>query len=62
MGRPVLRKCLLMTLAEHGTATPTTARDRVLGAALDCFVAKGYEATTINDIERAAGLLSLIHI
>lgn len=32
------------------------ARERVLQAALDCFAAKGYAATTIADIEVAAGL------
>jgi AcrR family transcriptional regulator len=34
----------------------TTARRRVLAAAIECFAAKGYAATTIADIERAAGL------
>ncbi len=32
------------------------ARLRILDAALDCFAAKGYKATTIVDIEEAAGL------
>ncbi len=34
----------------------TTARDRVLQAAVTCFADKGFAATTIADIERAAGL------
>jgi AcrR family transcriptional regulator len=29
---------------------------RIIGAALECFAAKGYAATKISDIERAAGL------
>jgi AcrR family transcriptional regulator len=29
---------------------------RILGAAVECFAAKGYAATRISDIERAAGL------
>jgi AcrR family transcriptional regulator len=29
---------------------------RIIGAALECFAAKGYAATKIADIERAAGL------
>ena len=33
-----------------------SARDRVLRAAVDCFATKGYSATTIADIEVAAGL------
>lgn len=32
------------------------ARSRVLAAAIECFAARGYAATTIADIERAAGL------
>jgi AcrR family transcriptional regulator len=32
------------------------ARRRILAAAVGCFAAKGYAATTIADIERAAGL------
>jgi len=32
------------------------ARSRVLAAAIACFAAKGYAATTIAEIERAAGL------
>jgi len=32
------------------------ARTRILGAAVECFAAKGYAATKISDIERAAGL------
>lgn len=32
------------------------ARSRVLTAAVECFAARGYAATTIADIERAAGL------
>lgn len=33
-----------------------TARHRIITAAVGCFAAKGYAATTIADIERAAGL------
>jgi AcrR family transcriptional regulator len=32
------------------------ARTRIIGAAVECFAAKGYAATTIADIERTAGL------
>lgn len=35
---------------------PTDARTRILAAAIECFGTKGYEATKIADIERAAGL------
>ncbi len=31
-------------------------RRRILGAAIECFASKGYAATTIADIEQAAGL------
>jgi AcrR family transcriptional regulator len=34
----------------------SSARGRVLAAAVACFASKGYAATTIADIERAAGL------
>lgn len=34
----------------------TEARTRIISAAVDCFAAKGFAATTIADIERAAGL------
>lgn len=34
----------------------TEARTRIIGAAVECFAAKGYAATKIADIERAAGL------
>lgn len=34
----------------------STARRRVLDAAVACFAAKGYAATTVADIEAAAGL------
>jgi AcrR family transcriptional regulator len=34
----------------------STARRRILAAAIQCFAARGYTATTIADIERAAGL------
>lgn len=33
-----------------------SARDRVLDAAVECFATRGYAATTIADIEVAAGL------
>src|SRR3954465_11429512 len=33
-----------------------SARSRVVAAAVECFASKGYAATTIADIERAAGL------
>jgi AcrR family transcriptional regulator len=32
------------------------ARTRIIGAAVQCFAARGYAATTIADIERTAGL------
>lgn len=32
------------------------ARTRILAAAVECFAAKGYAATKIADVERAAGL------
>ena len=35
---------------------PADARNRILSAAVECFAAKGYAATKIADIERAAGL------
>jgi AcrR family transcriptional regulator len=35
---------------------PSSARTRILSAAVECFAAKGYAATKIADIERAAGL------
>jgi len=35
---------------------PSKARRRVVKAAMSCFAAKGYAATTIADIEQAAGL------
>src|SRR5829696_7332817 len=34
----------------------SVARRRILAAAVECFAAKGYAATKIADIERAAGL------
>jgi AcrR family transcriptional regulator len=34
----------------------STARRRILVAAVECFASKGYAATTIADIERTAGL------
>ena len=34
----------------------TDSRGRVVAAAMGCFAAKGYSATTIADIEEAAGL------
>jgi AcrR family transcriptional regulator len=40
------------------TATPSTSRPRraaILAAALDCFVRRGYTATTVEDICRASG-------
>jgi AcrR family transcriptional regulator len=33
-----------------------SAQRRILTAAIECFASKGYAATTISDIERAAGL------
>ena len=35
---------------------PEEAKNRILDAALDCFAEKGYRATTITNIETAAGL------
>ena len=34
----------------------SSARRRILAAAIECFAAKGYASTKIADIERAAGL------
>ena len=38
------------------TRSNQSARDRVVAAAAACFASKGYAATTITDIEAAAGL------
>jgi len=35
---------------------PTSGRDRLLGAALKLFAAKGYPATSVADIQRESGL------
>ena len=35
---------------------PTTARNAVVSAALDLFVAQGFEATSVEQIAQAAGV------
>lgn len=45
-----------LLMSDSATQAPSRARERVLQAALDCFTEKGYAATTIADIEVAAGL------
>jgi AcrR family transcriptional regulator len=36
-------------------STPATRRDQILQAALACFLARGYDATTIADIRKLSG-------
>jgi AcrR family transcriptional regulator len=42
--------------AVSGGRTPGGTRTRILGAALELFVARGFDGTSISDIERAVGL------
>ncbi len=44
-----------MPVVKVTSDTPT--RDRLIGAALDLFAEKGFRATTVGDIEAAAGLV-----
>ena len=43
-------------VSEYSLTMPVSARDRLLSAALKLFAAKGYAATSVADIQRAAGL------
>ena len=45
-----------MTDAARETGAPTTARNTVVAAALDLFVAQGFESTSVEQIAQAAGV------
>jgi AcrR family transcriptional regulator len=46
----------MQLVSEYSLTMPDSGRDRLLGAALRLFAAKGYAATSVADIQRASGL------
>jgi AcrR family transcriptional regulator len=45
-----------MIMAKVNVTSDTPTRDRLISAALELFAAKGFKATTVGEIEAAAGL------